>query len=78
MYDLIIRGGLVVDGTGVPGRHTDIGITDGRVAAVGCAIAVRGIAQSSAAPISAVRRTVFAGPLPICSQFPVISNSVRV
>ena len=35
MYDLIIRGGLVVDGTGVPGRHTDVGITDGKVATVG-------------------------------------------
>ncbi len=34
MYDLIIHGGLVVDGTGVPGRHTDVGITDGKVVAV--------------------------------------------
>jgi N-acyl-D-amino-acid deacylase len=35
MYDLIIRGGLVVDGTGVPGRFSDVAILDGRVAAVG-------------------------------------------
>jgi N-acyl-D-amino-acid deacylase len=35
MYDLKISGGLVVDGTGVPGRHVDVGIVDGRVADVG-------------------------------------------
>jgi N-acyl-D-amino-acid deacylase len=35
MYDLIIRGGLVVDGTGVPGRYTDVAVQDGTVAAVG-------------------------------------------
>ncbi|MET0239495.1 MAG: amidohydrolase family protein [Sphingobium sp.] len=31
-YDLIIRGGMVVDGTGLPRRRVDIGIRDGRVA----------------------------------------------
>ena len=35
MYDLLLRGGLVVDGTGVPGRTADVGIVDGRVAAIG-------------------------------------------
>jgi N-acyl-D-aspartate/D-glutamate deacylase len=35
MLDTIIRGGLVVDGTGAPGRHADVGIAGGRVAAVG-------------------------------------------
>src|ERR1700730_4377623 len=35
MYDLIIRGGLVVDGTGVPGRHSDVAVEGGTVAAVG-------------------------------------------
>lgn len=35
MYDLLITGGLLVDGTGVPGRHTDIAVQDGRVVAVG-------------------------------------------
>ena len=31
-YDLIIRGGMVVDGSGLPRRRVDVGIKDGKVA----------------------------------------------
>ncbi|HET9299267.1 MAG TPA: hypothetical protein VFO11_04935, partial [Candidatus Polarisedimenticolaceae bacterium] len=34
-YDWILRGGTVYDGTGGPGRATDVGIRGDRVAAVG-------------------------------------------
>ncbi len=34
-YDLVIRGGTVVDGSGAPGRTGDVGIADGVVTAVG-------------------------------------------
>src|SRR5262249_569203 len=32
--DLLVRRGRVVDGTGAPGRHADVGVRDGRVVAV--------------------------------------------
>ena len=35
MHDLLIRGGLVVDGTGLPGRPADIAVSGGRVTAIG-------------------------------------------
>jgi N-acyl-D-amino-acid deacylase len=37
-FDLLIRGGRVVDGTGAPARAADIGIRNGRIAAVGALV----------------------------------------
>ena len=34
-YDLVITNGTVVDGTGLPRRTADVGILDGRIAAIG-------------------------------------------
>jgi N-acyl-D-aspartate/D-glutamate deacylase len=34
-FDLLVRGGSVVDGTGAPVARTDVGVREGRVAAVG-------------------------------------------
>ncbi|MBV8357773.1 MAG: D-aminoacylase, partial [Deltaproteobacteria bacterium] len=34
-YDLIIRGGTIVDGSGLPRYQADLGIIDGRIATIG-------------------------------------------
>ena len=34
-YDLIVRGGMVADGTGAALHEADIAVKDGRIAAVG-------------------------------------------
>ena len=34
-FDLLIRDGIVVDGSGAPAREADVGIVDGRIAEIG-------------------------------------------
>jgi N-acyl-D-aspartate/D-glutamate deacylase len=34
-YDLAIRGGTLIDGTGAPRRNADVGVRDGKIAAIG-------------------------------------------
>ena len=42
-YDLVIRGGMVVDGTGLARRRADVAIAGGRIAAVGHLDATRAV-----------------------------------
>ena len=34
MFDVLIRGGVVVDGSGAPGRVADVAVSEGRIAAI--------------------------------------------
>ena len=34
-YDVLITGGMVLDGTGNPGFYADVALRDGRIAAIG-------------------------------------------
>ena len=34
-HDLVIRGGLVVDGTGAPSRRADVAVRDGKLSEIG-------------------------------------------
>ena len=47
-YDLVIRGGLLVDGTGAPGYAGDLAIADGKIAEVGGRIDAPGVASIDA------------------------------
>jgi N-acyl-D-aspartate/D-glutamate deacylase len=47
-YDLLIRNGIIVDGTGAPRRHGDVAIIDGRIAEIGeCRDSARRVLDAS-------------------------------
>lgn len=47
--DLLIRGGRIIDGTGIPERVADVAIQDGRIAAIGTDITAGGAREIDAA-----------------------------
>jgi len=59
-FDTLIRGGLLVDGTGTPGRRADIGVRGDRIAALG---------DLAAADAAGVGRVVDASGLVVCPGF---------
>ncbi|TMC62915.1 MAG: D-aminoacylase [Chloroflexi bacterium] len=59
-FDLLVRGGLLVDGTGAPGRPADVGVRGDRIAAVGNLGAVEGTTAA---------RVIDASGLTVCPGF---------
>ena len=47
-YDILIRGGKIVDGSGAPGSSGDLGIAGGRIVAIGADLAGSGIREIDA------------------------------
>src|SRR5437870_13018619 len=56
-WDILIRGGMVIDGSGLPGEAADVAIEAGRIAAIGPALAGSAV------------RTVDAGGLAVTPGF---------
>ena len=63
MYDVIIRGGEVVDGTGAARRRADVGIRDGKVVAIG------EVSGESATTIDATGKVVAPGFVDVHTHF---------
>ena len=63
MFDVVIRNGLVIDGTGAPGQIADVALNDGRIAAVG------EVSESGAREIDAQGLGVAPGVVDIHTHF---------
>ena len=50
--DILIRGGLVIDGSGTPGEIGDVAVRDGRIAAIGQSLPERGAKVIDAAGLA--------------------------
>nr|WP_067490364.1 D-aminoacylase [Actinomadura hibisca] len=47
MTDLVIRGALVLDGTGAPGRTADVAVTGGRITEIGAGLTARRVLDAA-------------------------------
>lgn len=77
-YDLVIRHGRVIDGTGAPGRNADVAIRDGKIVAIG---QVDGTGRTE---IDAAGKVVAPGFIDVhthsedAAELPVAENFIRM
>ena len=77
-FDLVIRGGTVYDGTGAEGRVADVGVEDGRIAAIGAARAERRASSTRpASPSRPASSTSTATPTTRCSSTRAPSSAIH-
>jgi N-acyl-D-aspartate/D-glutamate deacylase len=68
-YDLVVRGGTVVDGTGAPPRAADVAVRDGVIVEVGTVAAADDHAESAARTIDAAGALVTPGFVDIHTHY---------
>ncbi len=71
MLDLVVRGGLVVDGSGLPAYRADVGVHDGRIVRVGTVDTdgTVGTGTEAACTVDATGRVVIPGLIDIHTHF---------
>jgi len=75
MFDVAIKGGLVVDGTGTPPRLSDVGIIDGMIAEI-----AQDLSAEANVVINAANKMVTPGFIDVhshCDLLPFMSGSIR-
>src|SRR2546426_274276 len=85
-YDLVIKNGVLIDGSGLPRHHADVALRHGRIAAVG---RIRDRARAVMAAAGRVAppgftdgpphrdAQIFWAPLGTCSGWPGVTTVVR-
>jgi predicted amidohydrolase YtcJ len=74
-YDLIVRNGIVVDGTGLARRRADVGVRDGRIVAVGGAAEARAAAGPDARQVDLTGGTLVPGFIDAHNHFLATAES---
>lgn len=75
MFDVIIKDGLIVDGTGTPARQSDVGIKDGKIAEI-----AQNLSAEANIVIDATNKMVTPGFIDVhshCDLLPFMSGSIR-
>ena len=73
MYDLLIKNGFIIDGTGSPGFHADVAVKDGKIVKI-----ARKILGEAAQVIDATGLTVTPGFIDAHSHDDILLEKCRI